>query len=389
MDHDGLDNSLQCEMLSHRAPAPLNAPSFPNATFPLPSRSAAPLHRNSFSANDSTPLAPLRSITSNPPGLLNFRDSLQTLAPSYSSFADEDPFLSSESTSYDTFWSKLNLSTVPKEPQSYTDFWSQSQSNPMPAPFPSSTPNISVMDFSSDICGASTPLSTTLNSSLTPFFPSLNFPRILLTSTPRSTAGPTHSSSRIFGSDSTNSFASFGKFTSSDNFTMGFHEALPQSTPTTPSTRKKGSDANSLSKQERKWQKALNADLSVKEKLDKIFDALEDISWKLGDFMHHVFEHKNVHRSSTIFRDRAPTRPGEAGKRCEGGLHAATKNQLKDDEDTGKFADLATSLMHNIKAILQTTQGLFYHYILVLSTPDPVHRHGVIVPQTNRPPELV
>ncbi|KAJ7143648.1 hypothetical protein C8R46DRAFT_853149, partial [Mycena filopes] len=33
------------------------------------------------------------------------------------------------------------------------------------------------------------------------------------------------------------------------------------------------------------------------EKLDKIFDVLDDMGWTLGDFMHHVFAHRDVHRS--------------------------------------------------------------------------------------------
>ncbi|KAJ7844630.1 hypothetical protein B0H14DRAFT_2233062, partial [Mycena olivaceomarginata] len=34
------------------------------------------------------------------------------------------------------------------------------------------------------------------------------------------------------------------------------------------------------------------------ERLDKGFDALEKVGWTLGDFLLHVFAHRDVHRSN-------------------------------------------------------------------------------------------
>jgi hypothetical protein len=37
--------------------------------------------------------------------------------------------------------------------------------------------------------------------------------------------------------------------------------------------------------------------LSVEDKLDKVFDLFKSLGWSLGEFMHHLFAHKDVHRS--------------------------------------------------------------------------------------------
>ncbi|KAJ7447404.1 hypothetical protein FB451DRAFT_1411824 [Mycena latifolia] len=267
------------------------------------------------------------------------------------------------------------------------------------------------------------------------------------TSTPRPTAETFPHFPRSFGSDSTNKtlFSSFGNFTTSDDFTMGFYPITPQS----PTKRKKVSEPNSPSKHERKRQKSINENLPVTEKLDKVIDALEEVSWNLGDLMFYLFAHRDVHRSkrhATIVQrylsgksarnisdvlDAWLTSPDDAGydqegtmyqtaipyndiphaRSCltsfaaqivktkllkeakaavkiSGGMHAPTEHKTQSEDSTGKFADLATSLMHNMKSILKTNQGLFYDYVLALATPEPIRRSGVVKERRNRPPEL-
>jgi hypothetical protein len=41
----------------------------------------------------------------------------------------------------------------------------------------------------------------------------------------------------------------------------------------------------------------MTRELSVQEKLDKVFDLFKELEWTLSEFMHHAFAHKDVHRS--------------------------------------------------------------------------------------------
>ncbi|KAJ7916592.1 hypothetical protein B0H13DRAFT_1871050 [Mycena leptocephala] len=62
--------------------------------------------------------------------------------------------------------------------------------------------------------------------------------------------------------------------------------------------------------------------------------------------------------------------------------------KLLPEDGTGEFADLATSLMDNMKALIMSNQGLLYDYVVALATPDPINRKGIITERRNRPPEL-
>ncbi|KAJ7466378.1 hypothetical protein FB451DRAFT_1178529 [Mycena latifolia] len=55
----------------------------------------------------------------------------------------------------------------------------------------------------------------------------------------------------------------------------------------------------------------------------------------------------------------------KAAVKISGGMHAPTEHKTQSEDSTGKFADLATSLMHNMKSILKTNQGLFYDYTAI------------------------
>ncbi|KAF8149764.1 hypothetical protein K438DRAFT_1779115 [Mycena galopus ATCC 62051] len=255
---------------------------------------------------------------------------------------------------------------------------------------------------------------------------------------------------RSFGADSTNTIPpSFGKFASSEDFIMGFHPP----TPASPTKRKKvsnPSNPNSPSKPDPKRQKNVHESLSIAEKLDKVFNVFDELGWSLGDFMVHVFAHRDVNRSirhGTLVQRYLAGRnarciaevlelwlssPDDAGYEQEepmfstttpytqirharaafmsfaaqivktklvkdiraavkitGGLHAPTHNKPLAEESTGKSAELATSLMQNMKAVIQSNQGLLYDYVLSLATPDVISRNGIITERRNRPPELV
>ncbi|KAF7334027.1 hypothetical protein MVEN_02307900 [Mycena venus] len=213
--------------------------------------------------------------------------------------------------------------------------------------------------------------------------------------------------------------------------------------------RKKVSEPDSPSKQASKRQKAKYEDLPMTEKLDKIFDAFKKVGWTLGDFLHHVFAHRDVHRSkrhaaivqrylsgkgsrhvgnileswlsspddagydqgdfmyttATPYSDIPHVRAAltsfaaqivkekllrdvKAGVKVTGGLHVPSEKKLSPEDGTGRFADLATGLMDNMKAVIMSHQGLLYDYVLALATPDPISRKGLVTERRNRPPEL-
>lgn len=186
-------------------------------------------------------------------------DSFLTVLPSHT--PSEDPFLTNETPSrsnYETFFASLNAPRPPAKPLSYDSLRSSRSSNS--ALFSSPSEN------------------TLIN-------PSIPSPH---TSTPLG--------GRSFGTNSTNNldFSKFGQFTSSDNFEAGFH---PFTAPASPAKRRKEPDPDSPSKAERKRQRAMTRELSVQEKLDKVFDLFKELEWTLSEFMHHAFAHKDVHRS--------------------------------------------------------------------------------------------
>ncbi|KAJ7886511.1 hypothetical protein B0H13DRAFT_1889227 [Mycena leptocephala] len=231
--------------------------------------------------------------------------------------------------------------------------------------------------------------------------------------TPLPTAQSVPTLPRPFGSDSTN-ISSLGH-AYSDSFTPDFDSF----TPDTPSKRKKASEPDSPPHQDSKRQKNVH---ETSDKLDKIFDVLNEVEWTLGDFLHHVFAHKDVHRSkrhATIVQrylsgkgsqriggilEAWLTSPDDAGYDQEdslyststpyteiqharatltsfaaqlvkiklvkdmktavkvtGGMHAPTEHKLA-PEGSGKFAELATSLMDNMKTVIESTQRLLYDY---------------------------
>ncbi|KAJ6503101.1 hypothetical protein DFH09DRAFT_1440647, partial [Mycena vulgaris] len=132
--------------------------------------------------------------------------------------------------------------------------------------------------------------------------------------------------------------------------------------------------------------------------------------------MYHVFAHRDVHRSrrhanivqrylsgqnhrkiSGILESWI-TSPDDAG--YEQDLYDYTTPYTDIDHVRGCLTAFAAQMVEkklvkdvkaavkNMKAILTANQGLFYHYVLVLATPDPVNRHGVVAVRRYRPPEL-
>ncbi|KAJ7703574.1 hypothetical protein B0H17DRAFT_912268, partial [Mycena rosella] len=149
-----------------------------------------------------------------------------------------------------------------------------------------------------------------------------------------------------------------------------------------------------------------------------IFDALEDVSWTLGDFLHHVFAHRDVHRSkrhATIVQrylsGKSPrniagvleswlTSPDDAGYDQEATSYQTATPYTEIPHARSCLTSFAaqiikTRLVKDIKAavkaegIMQDTQNLLYDYIVTLATPEPISRSGVISERQNRPPELV
>ncbi|KAJ7456199.1 hypothetical protein FB451DRAFT_1048472 [Mycena latifolia] len=161
-------------------------------------------------------------------------------------------------------------------------------------------------------------------------------------------------------------------------------------------------------------------DLSVEQKLDKVFDLFQELDWSLGEFMHYVFAHKDVHRSPRhgLIVQRylagfnqftiAPileawlTSPDGAGHNVDSQMftlstpytelphvRAALTSFAAQTVKTKLLRDIRASLMENMKSVFERSQGLLYEYLVALASPAPVSRRGVVTPRRNRPPELV
>ncbi|KAJ7732866.1 hypothetical protein B0H16DRAFT_1468379 [Mycena metata] len=303
---------------------------------------------------------------------------------------------------YTSFFEKLNPKPAGEpDPTDYTSFWIK-KSAPKPIPKPSERTSFS----QNSVPSSQRPTTTT--------------------SHPVSAANVARNDPRSFGSNSTNiDFSSFGKFTTSEDYVMGFHPPTPVSPPK-PNKRKIISEPDSPSQKEHRRRTACYESLTVEEKLDKVFDVFADVGWVLGDFMHHTFTHRDVHRSkrhATIVQcylsGRSPrtitgildawlTSPDDAGydqddllyttatpyteiRHARAGLtsmNVPTDRKSSPTEDSGKVADLASALMDNMKETLTSTQPLLYDYVLALATPEPISRKGVVSERRHRPPHL-
>jgi hypothetical protein len=81
-------------------------------------------------------------------------------------------------------------------------------------------------------------------------------------------------------------FSSFGRFATSDNFVMSFD---------TPHKRKERAPAGPQDTPSPHGQtpKRLKPSYDTNEKLDQVFDLLQNLDWTLGDFLFHMFVHQD------------------------------------------------------------------------------------------------
>ncbi|KAJ7508161.1 hypothetical protein B0H11DRAFT_2185164 [Mycena galericulata] len=100
-------------------------------------------------------------------------------------------------------------------------------------------------------------------------------------------------------SDITSRLPTFGQFDTSDDFTMGMSVTTPLQKR---KDRSSGVPTDTPSPNQQPTKRG-RPSLDTREKLHKFFDLLHELDWTLGEFLYHVFAHKDednntIHRSS-------------------------------------------------------------------------------------------
>jgi hypothetical protein len=198
--------------------------------------------------------------------------------------------------------------------------------------------------------------------------------------------------------------------------------------------------------------KRLKLSLAIAEKLDKLFDAIHDLDWTLGDFLHHVFTHQDEDKThiprsqrhgnivqryisgntthgvgqiieswltspdgrrgvdeadlfdiETPYREIKPVRvalTAFAAQACSDFIgresRAATDKSgglhahisAEDGVDEMEWSDLGDAI-RAARESLQSIQQLAFHFLKIIAEPTPRSRKGVITVRKSRPRDNV